>query len=316
MKTLTTTFIFFWLFTSSTGQNIALKSAHLNANDKGLVMYSVRAKAFLDSSRLPIIMKKLQCFENKLIYSSKTVWRKEKYLHFLYAADSKGNVKMVVDRNQNDNFNDDSIYTIPKAFYLDTSTNIYTSSPLIEIDSLHYVDGGIEKKIKIKFRCSPHGLPSIPKNKLAATSSAILGLFPIEIKNANVIICKNEYELRIFKHPLWFVANLDSNNNSIKSFESYSLFKRSKGQRGSLVANGLIYQLTVDSLLIIERCRYKIYSLDHFVNSFTLYPVEIGADLPIKNNTIKYLPKTIISYKVNSKKIESSIFYWKLVSAM
>ncbi|MEO7310731.1 MAG: thioredoxin family protein [Chitinophagaceae bacterium] len=150
---------------------------------------------------------------------------------------------------------------------------------------------------------APFGLPNIPQNRLEATGWPILCIFPTDPKSSNFSICGHNYEIRIFKHPLWPLAILNTNSNSLKIYESYSVFTIEKGKRGPLVANGLLSQLAIDSLLSLENCRVKIFPTHQFANSIQINPVKSGIGC-VREATVQYYPKSIEAYCITSKKKE------------
>ena len=280
---------FGFLYSSAQQEKVILKSEKWNYKEKGMFRYSILLQ---DSPKDSVVLLRNGDTLHKYNYffaNLQTVPTEHGFnqpLRIMVGDDKKANMVVVVDKNFNGSFSDDSVYLVSLIDGITNAESYYKKLPEVTIDSIKLKDNvNTTQYLSLSLTLSA-GAVGIDYFKdyqqFTQASKYMIDVFVDTYLSGKYVVNSTEYEICLVPHP--FVAPFftlpNLKYNTTRMF--LNVFKRIEGKRDSLVQS-VIFQAMIEPnekkrFLTIENKKYAVTEYNFGSNFIKL--VEVSSPSP------------------------------------
>lgn len=237
--------------TAQRSEAFKLKAKSWNLNENGTFKFVAPLKGNINHPDSPIILNNRDTITRyvfkKFFFTTPKIPARN-YIAVLIGTDSKYTPLLVVDKNFDNSFSDDSVYKFSTSRTFANEKEFYESLPSISVDSLKI--GPSIKNRSLSFKLAPYfrGTKFLnDKNVIKSAKKYALAFYATNYLSSDFVINKQLFEFAIIPHPLSFPIYNQTNVAQGGSRWSFVISKINQNSKGKYIDWGP-YQKIVDHL--------------------------------------------------------------------
>jgi len=181
-------------------------------------------------------------------FFTKSVIPDKNYISVLVGTDSKYVPLLVLDKNFNNSFSDDSVYKFFPSRTFENEREFYDSLPVISVDSLKIGPCGENKYVQLKMAPYFQGAKFLNnEDVIKSAKKYALSFYVTNFLSADFEINSQLFKLEIIPHPLSFPIYNQTNLAQADARWNFMIYKMDQGGKEENVDWG-VYQDIVDHL--------------------------------------------------------------------